>query len=100
MDVRYITDTINNPDNVEALTYKADSLLDPGEDWWALSLTNQAIDHDQEYALAYWQRACAELALGQRDEAVRNLETAILQSPPFKDVRRLLRFCMFICRLN
>ncbi len=74
-----------NPDDVEALTYKADSLLDLGEARWALSLSNQAIDHDQEYALAYWQRACAEAALGQHDEAVRDLETAILQSPALKD---------------
>lgn len=74
-----------NPDDVEALTYKADSLLDLGEARWALSLTNQAIDHDHEYALAYWQRACAEAALGQHDEAVRDLETAIQQSPALKD---------------
>lgn len=74
-----------NPDDVEALTYKADSLLDLGEARWALSLTNQAIDHDHEYALAYWQRACAEAALGQHDEAVRDLETTILQSPALKD---------------
>ncbi len=74
-----------NPNDVEALTYKADSLLDLGEARWALSLSNQAIDHDQEYALAYWQRACAEAALGQHDEAVRDLETAILQSPALKD---------------
>ena len=74
-----------NPDDVEALTYKADSLLDLGEARWAVSLTNQAIEHDQEYALAYWQRACAEAALGQFDEAVRDLETAILQSPSLKD---------------
>lgn len=73
------------PDDVEALTYKADSLLDLGEARWALSLTNQAIDHDDEYALAYWQRACAEAALGQHDEAVRDLETAIRQSPALKD---------------
>ncbi|MFK0569604.1 TPR end-of-group domain-containing protein [Endozoicomonas sp.] len=74
-----------NPDDVEALTYKADSLLDLGEARWALSLSNQAIEHDQEYALAYWQRACAEAALGQFDEAVRDLETAILRSPALKD---------------
>ncbi|WP_257294754.1 tetratricopeptide repeat protein [Endozoicomonas sp. YOMI1] len=74
-----------NPDDVEALTYKADSLLDLGEARWALSLTNQAIDHDHQYALAYWQRACAEAALGQHDEAVRDLETAIQQSAALKD---------------
>ncbi|WP_216636484.1 TPR end-of-group domain-containing protein [Endozoicomonas ascidiicola] len=73
------------PNDVEALTYKADSLLDLGEARWALSLSNQAIEHDQEYALAYWQRACAEASLGQLDEAVSNLETAILKSPALKD---------------
>ncbi|WP_299734252.1 tetratricopeptide repeat protein [uncultured Endozoicomonas sp.] len=73
------------PNDVEALTYKADSLLDLGEARWALSLSNQAIEHDHEYALAYWQRACAEASLGQLDEAVSNLETAILKSPALKD---------------
>ncbi len=74
-----------NPEDVEALTYKADSLLDLGEARWALSLTNQAIEHDQEYALAYWQKACAEAALDQLEEAVQDIETAILKSSALKD---------------
>ena len=74
-----------NPNDVEALTYKADSLLDLGEARWALSLSNQALEHDEEYALAYWQRACAEAALGQLEPAVRDIEMAILKSPSLKD---------------
>ncbi len=74
-----------NPNDLEALTYKADSLLDLGEARWALSLSNQAIEHDKEYALAYWQRACAAVALGHLEPAVRDIEMAILKSPPLRD---------------
>ena len=72
------------PDDVEALTYKADTLLDLDEARWALSLTDQAIEQDGEYALAYWQKACAEAALNQFEEAVVNLEIAITKSPALK----------------
>ncbi|WP_461535036.1 tetratricopeptide repeat protein [Spongorhabdus nitratireducens] len=74
-----------NPNDVEALTYKADSLLDLGEARWALSLADQAVEHDNEYALAYWQRACAKTAIGQEDAAILDLETAIELSPALKD---------------
>ena len=73
------------PEDVEALTYKADTLLDLGEARWALSLTDQAIEHDEEYALAYWQKACAETALNLLEEAVLNLEIAITKSPTLKN---------------
>ena len=58
------------PDDTEALSYKADVLLDLGEIKWALSLSNQAIEHDGTYALAYWQRACAHAMLEQKSEAL------------------------------
>ena len=51
------------PDDTEALTYKADALLDIGESKWALSLTEQAIEQDNNYSMAYWQRACSQADL-------------------------------------
>ena len=74
-----------NPEDVEALTYKADALMDLGETRWALSLSNQAIEHDAEYPLAYWQRACAGAELGQQEAAVRDITIAIEKSPALKD---------------
>jgi tetratricopeptide (TPR) repeat protein len=72
------------PDDVEALTYKADSLLDLDETLWALSLTDQALEHDKDYALAYWQRACAKATLDQLEEAVIDLYLALEKSPSLK----------------
>jgi tetratricopeptide (TPR) repeat protein len=65
------------PNDVEALTYKADTLLDLGEDSWALSLVNQALEHDSEYAMAYWQKACAEAKLEHFSEAILNIQKAL-----------------------
>lgn len=62
--------------DIEALTYKADSLLDLGEVKWALSLADQAVEQDESYALAYWQRACAKVELGRLDEAVEDIRAA------------------------
>ncbi|CAC9964371.1 TPR-repeat-containing protein [uncultured Gammaproteobacteria bacterium] len=65
------------PDDIEALTYKADALLDIDEDKWSLSLSNQAIEIDEEYSMAYWQRACAKAKLGQYDDAIEDIKVAI-----------------------
>ncbi len=72
------------PGDIEALTYKADVLLDMGEKKWALSLADQAIERDREYALAYWQRACAKAELDLTDEAMEDLRTAINLSEHLK----------------
>ena len=66
-----------NPGDIEALVYKADALLDLDEDKWALSLTDSAIEQDSEYALAYWQRACAKAKLENNDDAVVDIKMAI-----------------------
>lgn len=65
------------PNDVEALTYKADTLLDLNEDSWALSLVNQALENDSEYAMAYWQKACAEAKLENYSEAITNIQKAL-----------------------
>ncbi len=74
-----------SPKDVEALTYKADILLDLNEDSWALSLVNQALEYDQGYALAYWQRACAKAKLNQHVEAIDDIKTAINISATLKE---------------
>lgn len=73
------------PGDVEALTYKADTMLELGEKKWALSLANQALDNDNEYSLAYWQRACAKAEIGLIEEAIDDLETAIQLSETLRE---------------
>lgn len=65
------------PDEVEALTYKADATLDLGEANWSLSLTNQALEIDSDYPNAFYQRAKVFAVLGQDDNAIVDLEKAI-----------------------
>lgn len=74
-----------SPDDVEALTYKADSLLELDEVKWSLSLSDRAIEHDLNYSLAYWQRACAKAKLGHEDEAIDDLKIAIDLSETLKE---------------
>jgi len=71
--------------DVEALTYKADALLDLDEDSWALSLTDMAIEQDDSNALAYWQRACAHAKLKQYEKAINDIQYAIERSPALKN---------------
>lgn len=74
-----------SPADVEALSYKADALLEENEPQWALSLCNKALGIDDEYGFAYWQRACAEAILGKEQEALSDIRQAILLSPDFAD---------------
>jgi len=73
------------PNDVEALTYKADTLLDIDEDSWALSLANQALENDSEYAMAYWQKACAEAKLELYSEAIADITKALELSKALKE---------------
>jgi len=72
-------------DDIEAITYKADALLEIGEVRWALNLTNVAIEYDDEYALAYWQRACAYAKLDKQTEALKDIEKALKLSDTLQD---------------
>lgn len=67
--------------NVEALTYKADAVLDLGEREWALNLCNQALELDNGYAYSYWQRACVNAELGNLEPAIGDISKAIRLSP-------------------
>ncbi|MGM0623120.1 MAG: tetratricopeptide repeat protein [Campylobacterota bacterium] len=78
-----IYDQILNIDahNVEALTYKADAVLDLGEKEWALNLSNQALEIDNEYAYSFWQRACVNAELENVENAINDISKAIELSP-------------------
>lgn len=73
------------PDDIEAMTYKADALLEIGEVRWALNLSNSAIELDDEYPLAYWQRACAYSKLDKQTDALKDIEKAIELSDTLQD---------------
>ncbi len=74
-----------SPECVEAMTYKAHSLLDLDETRWALSLCDQAIILDDNYALSYWQRARANAKLGDIDEAILDIKLAIEIAPSLQE---------------
>lgn len=65
------------PNDVEALVYKADAALSLGEANWSLRLTNQALEIDNNYSDAYYQRAKVYAVLKQEETAVQDLEKAI-----------------------
>lgn len=67
----------HRPDDVEAIIYKADAVLDLGEANWALNLTNQALQIDESYADAYYQRAKVYSVLGFTENAIEDLEKAV-----------------------
>ena len=82
-----ILDEILNlrPDDSEALTYKAETVLEIGEANWALSLTNQAIHLDKEYANAYYQRAKANTVLNQDNNAIEDLQKALSLNDSYQE---------------
>lgn len=76
------------PYNCEALTYKADSVLEIGEPQWAKNLCLQALEIDPEYGHAHYQLACAHVALNHFEDAIAGLLKAIqLKETIIEDVR-------------
>lgn len=73
------------PDDVEALTYKADEVLEMGEAQWAFNLCNMALQIDDEYPYAFYQRACANATLNHLDAALDDLRKAIELSSTYID---------------
>lgn len=70
-----------NPEDVEALGYKADAVLAIGEPRWALDLCNRALALDSDYSGGYWQRACALATLDRVGEAIADIRRAIDLTP-------------------
>lgn len=74
-----------NADDAEAYAYKADAVLDLDEYEWALNLSDKAINIDPDYGYAYWQRACAHAKLGNFNDAISDLKTALHKNPNLRD---------------
>ena len=73
------------PDDVEALTYKADAVLELNEPLWAISLCQRALKLAADNGHAYYQLACAYAEIGRWDDAVRYLHEAIEVSDAYRD---------------
>ncbi len=71
-------------DDCEALTYKADAVLELGEPQWAANLCHQALAIDSDNSHAFYQLACAYAAMGQLDEAVHYLSEAVSRSETYR----------------
>lgn len=74
------------PGDLEALTYKADAVMEMKEYHWALSLSNRVLDLDDSNGPALYQRACAYSRLGAEEQAIEDLEKAIDASPSVRDL--------------
>lgn len=64
-------------DDVEALAWKADALLELGEQRWAMSLCNRVLEIDANDTNALYQRACAHAVLGETRLALEDLARAV-----------------------
>lgn len=73
------------PDDIEALTYKADAVLELAEPLWAISLCQRALKLDSGNGHAYYQLACAYAETGRWEEAVHYLEEAIHVSNAYQE---------------
>ena len=72
-------------DDGEALTYKADAVLELDEPQWAINLCLQALQIDGENGNAYYQLACAYAYLEQWEESINYLKEALAISPAYRD---------------
>jgi tetratricopeptide (TPR) repeat protein len=73
------------PGDCEALTYKADAVLELGEPQWAINLCHQALSNDSDNAHAFYQLACAHTVLHHYDEAVHYLHETLLRADTYRN---------------
>ena len=73
------------PKDCEALTYKADAVLEVGEPQWAANLCHQALKIDSENAHAFYQLGCAYAAMGYKEEPVRYLQRALDRQENYRE---------------
>lgn len=73
------------PNDGEALTYKADAVLEIPEPQWAINLCHQALKIDPENIHALYQLACAHAAMDQFNEAVTYLSRVLESSESYRD---------------
>lgn len=72
------------PADCEALTYKADAVLEINEPQWAVNLCRQALSLDSDNAHAFYQLACAHTVLQQYDEAIHYLHETLLRADSYR----------------
>ncbi len=65
------------PGDLEALTSKADAVMEMREFHWALSICNRVLEVDDTNQNALYQRACAYACLGVEEQAIYDLTRAI-----------------------
>lgn len=73
------------PGDCEALTYKADAVLELNEPQWAANLCHQALKIDPENSQAFYQLACAYTSMEQFDEALRYLSEALSRRESYQE---------------
>lgn len=74
-----------NPNDCEALTYKADAVLELNEPQWCADLCHQALRIDNNNGHAFYQLACAYTVMNKLDEAVAYLGKALEQSESYRE---------------
>ncbi|WP_111977088.1 TPR end-of-group domain-containing protein [Algibacillus agarilyticus] len=76
------------PQDCEALTYKADAVLELSEPQWAVNLCHQALKLDPQNSHAFYQLACAYTAMENFEDALRFLAEALNRRESyFEEVR-------------
>ena len=73
------------PDDVEALSYKADAVLEMQEPLWAISPCQRALKLAPDNGHAHYQLACAYAEIGRWEDAVSNLDKAIEIAEAYRD---------------
>jgi tetratricopeptide (TPR) repeat protein len=77
------------PDDCEALTYKADAVLELNEPQWAANLCHQALKVDPENSHAFYQLACAHTTMEHYEDALRFLAEALNRRESYmEDIRQ------------
>lgn len=74
-----------NSQDCEALTYKADAVLELSEPQWAANLCHQALVLDPHNSHAFYQLGCAYTMMNQFDEALRYLAKALEHNDAYRD---------------
>ncbi|MGP4843698.1 TPR end-of-group domain-containing protein [Marinobacter sp. 1Y8] len=73
------------PDDVEALSFKADAVLEMNEPLWAISLCLRALKLAPDNGHPHYQLACAYAEIGRWEDAIRTLSSAIEISEAYRD---------------
>lgn len=74
------------PGDLEALTYKADAVMEMQEYHWAMSLCNRVLELDESNGPALYQRACAYARLGAEEQALEDIQRATDISPSLREL--------------